>query len=61
MVKSWPYGQPNAINLPFGNGWNPTRKNGDDLGMVYGIAFTTLVIPVIDIIQFLVGVDVDTN
>jgi hypothetical protein len=27
------------INHPFGNGWNPTYKNGDDWGMVYGIVF----------------------
>jgi hypothetical protein len=31
-----------AINLAFGEGWNPTHKNGDDLGMVYGVGFTTL-------------------
>jgi hypothetical protein len=21
--------------LPFGDGWNPSHKNGDDLGMIY--------------------------
>ena len=25
-----------------GDGWNPTHRNGDDLGMVYGVGFTTL-------------------
>jgi hypothetical protein len=29
------------INLPFGDGWNPTRKDGDDLGMVDCIGFPT--------------------
>ena len=33
-------GQNNAINHPVGNGWNPTYKNGDDWGMVYGIVFS---------------------
>jgi len=35
-------GKPNAINLPFGDGFNPTQRHGDDLGMIYGIGFTTL-------------------
>jgi hypothetical protein len=27
-------GNPIIKNVPFGDGWNPTQKNADDLGMV---------------------------
>jgi len=30
-------GKLNAIHLPFGDGFNRTNKNDDDLGMVYEI------------------------
>jgi hypothetical protein len=34
-------GKLNAIHLPFGDGFNRTNKNDDDLGMVYEIGVST--------------------
>ena len=43
MVQVW-ISCGKASNKPTmtGDGWNPTYKNGDDLGIVYGIGCTTL-------------------